>query len=156
MNKFCRTLKRIWNSMVWKPQLNCEETLWRNKPDNRTPKNPNQFATISRNQDTIETSAFNSNEKKTEPKITRIVPLITTITKVMVKQTLNPAIKFPTKPMQTMQTTKLTTPQRNVTLEQTQRTDHLLGIDGRKDKTKSNRKMLKATQMEMFKVKPNR
>ena len=49
---------------------------------------------------------------------------------------------------------KLTIPQRNVTLEQTQQTDHLPGIDDRKDRTKSNRQMLKATQMGMFKLQP--
>ena len=49
---------------------------------------------------------------------------------------------------------KLTTPQRNVTLEQMQRTDRLPGIDDQKDKTKSNRKTLKATQMGICKLHP--
>ena len=49
---------------------------------------------------------------------------------------------------------ELTIPQRNVTLEQTQRTDRLPGIDDRKDKTKSNREMLTATQMVMSKLQP--
>ena len=47
---------------------------------------------------------------------------------------------------------KPTTPQKNVTLERTQRTNHLPGTDDRKDKTKSNREILKATQMRMFKL----
>ena len=42
-----------------------------------------------------------------------------------------------------------TTPQRNATLEQTQQTDRLYGIDDRKGKTKFNREMLKVTQMGM-------
>ena len=49
---------------------------------------------------------------------------------------------------------ELTTPQRIVTLEQMQRTDRLPGIDDRKDKTKSSREMLKATQMGMSKLQP--
>ena len=90
---------------------------------------------------------------------------------VVLKQTLTPTIKFRTKPTQTIQIIKetkhldlsshpvrsvveLTTPQRNVTLEQMQLTDRLLGIDGRKDESKSNREMVKATQMEMSKLQP--
>ena len=90
---------------------------------------------------------------------------------VVPKQSLTPTIKFQTKPKQTKQTfretedldlsshplrplVELTTPQRNVTLEQTQQTDRLPGIDDRKDKTKSNREMLKATQMGISKLQP--
>ena len=50
---------------------------------------------------------------------------------------------------------ELTTPQRNATLEQTQQTDRLLGIDDRKVKTKSSREMHKATQMGMSELSPN-
>ena len=57
----------------------------------------NQLATIVKNQVTAETSAVNSNERKTEPVITRIVPTITTA-KIVVKQTLTPTIKFPAIP----------------------------------------------------------
>ena len=49
-----------------------------------------------------------------------------------------------------------TTPQRDATLEQTQRTDRLLEIDGRKDKTKPNREKLKITRMAMSKLQLNR
>ena len=49
---------------------------------------------------------------------------------------------------------ELTTPQRNVTSEPRQRTKRLPGVHDRKDKTKSNREMLKATQMGMFKLQP--
>ena len=45
-----------------------------------------------------------------------------------------------------------TTPQRDATLEQTQRADRLPGIDGRKDKTKPNREILKITRMGMSKL----
>ena len=47
-----------------------------------------------------------------------------------------------------------TTPQRDATLEQTQRTDRLPGIDGRKDKTKPNREILKLTRIGMSKLQP--
>ena len=48
-----------------------------------------------------------------------------------------------------------TTPQRDATLEQTQRTDRLLEIDGRKDKTKPNREILKINRMAMPKLQLN-
>ena len=87
---------------------------------------------------------------------------------VVPKQTLT---KFQTIPKQTKQIIRktedldlsshpvrlvieLTTPQRNVTLEQTQRTDRLIGIDDRKDNTKSNREMRKATQIAISKLQP--
>ena len=90
---------------------------------------------------------------------------------VVIKQTPTTTVKFSTIPTQTIQIikktedldlsthpvrplVKLTTPQRNVTLEQTQLTDRLLGIDGRKDKNNSNREMHKATQMGISKLQP--
>ena len=48
-----------------------------------------------------------------------------------------------------------TTPQRDATLEQMQRTDRRPGIDGRKDKTKPNREILKMAQTETSKLQPN-
>ena len=45
-----------------------------------------------------------------------------------------------------------TTPQRDATLEQTQRTDRPPEIDGQKDKTKPNRETLKITRMGMSKL----
>jgi len=50
--------------------------------------------------------------------------------------------------------TEQTTPQRNATLEQMQQIDRLPGIADRKDKTKSNREILKTTQMGMSKLQP--
>ena len=90
---------------------------------------------------------------------------------VVLKQTLTAITKFPTIPTRTIQLIKKTedldlsthpvrpvveliTPRRNVTLEQSQRTDRLPGVDGQKHKTKSNREMLKATQMGISKVQP--
>ena len=68
----------------------------------------------------------------------------------VIKETEDLDLSFhPVRPL-----VELTTPQRNATLEQTQQTDRLPGIDDRKDKTKSNREMLKATQMEMRKLQP--
>ena len=48
-----------------------------------------------------------------------------------------------------------TTPQGDATLEQMQRTDRLPGIDGRKDKTKPNKEVLKITRMGTSKLQPN-
>ena len=90
---------------------------------------------------------------------------------VVPRQTLTPTTKLQKIPKQTVKIIKdtedldlsshpvrlvveLTTPQIIVTLEQTQRTDNLPGIDDRKDKTKSNREMRKATQMGMSKLQP--
>ena len=109
----------------------------------------------AKNQVTLEISAVNSNEKKTKSKITRIVPKTKTIIMIVLKQTVTPTIKFQSIPTRTIQIIKetedldlsshpvipvveVTTPQRNFTFEQMQLTDLLLGIDGRKDKTKSN------------------
>ena len=81
---------------------------------------------------------------------------IPTIKMVVLKQTPTLTINFQTQPTRTLQIIKeiedlylsshpvrpvveLTTPQRNVTLVQTQRTDRLPGIDDRKDKTKPNK-----------------
>ena len=49
---------------------------------------------------------------------------------------------------------EINTPQRNATLEQMQQTDRLHKIDDRKDRTKVNRLMLKATQTAMSKLQP--
>ena len=47
------------------------------------------------------------------------------------------------------------TPPRDATLEQRQQTDRLPGIDGRKDKTKPNKEILKITRMRTSKLQPN-
>ena len=129
-----------------------------------------QRATIVRNQVTNKTSAVNSNERKTKREIVQIVP---TTTMEVPKQTLTPTTtKLQTIPKETIQVIKetedldlsshpvryaveLTTPQRNAFLEQKQRTDRLHEIDGRKDRTRVSRTMLKTTQMEMSKLQPN-
>ena len=49
---------------------------------------------------------------------------------------------------------KLTIPLRNVTLEKTQRTDRLPETKDRKNKSKPNRELPKATQMAMFRLQP--
>ena len=125
-------------------------------------------ATIAKNQVTIKISTVNSNEKNTKAEIILIVP---TITMVVPKQTPTPIIKSLTIPKRTVQIIKetedrdlsshpvklvveLTTPQRNATLEQTQQTDRLHGTDDRKDKTKLNREMPRATQTVMSKLQP--
>ena len=88
----------------------------------------------------------------------------TTITTTVVKQTLTPISKLPTKSTQTIQTTEMTEkqklsthpvrlvvkpniPQRRVTLEQTQLTDLLTGTDKRKDGFRSHKETLKTIRM---------
>ena len=162
MNRLCRILKGVGTESIgsprWIANRHCDATGSTTNP----PKSPNQLATIAKSQVTIKISAVNSSKKRTTPETTRIVPTIPTKSMVVVKQTLTPTVKFPTISTQTNWIIKktenlhlsahllrpvanLTTPQRNVTLEQTQLLDRLLGIDGRKDKTKSSREMLKAT-----------
>ena len=85
------------------------------------------------------------------------------------KQTLTSTIKHQSQTRRTIQIIKetenlhlsfypvrhvaeQTTPQRDATLEQTQQTDRLPGIDGLKDKTKPNREILKLTRMGMSKL----
>ena len=87
------------------------------------------------------------------------------------KKTLTPTTKLQTIPKQALwiitetedldlsshlarHVVELTTPQRNGTLEKMQQTDRLHEIDDRKDRTKVNRKMLKATQTAMSKLQP--
>ena len=90
---------------------------------------------------------------------------------VVPKQILTPTINFQTIPKRTIQiiretedlymsshpvrpVVELTTPQKNGTLEQTQQKDRFPAKEDRKDKTKSNREMRKATQMGMSKLQP--
>ena len=111
-------------------------------------------------------------EGKTKSKTIQIVRQITKTTMVVPKQTLTPIKKQQLQTRRTMQiikeTGKLdlffhlvrhvaeqTTPQRNATLEQMQRTDRRPEIDGRKDKTKPNREILKMAQTGMSKLQPN-
>ena len=87
------------------------------------------------------------------------------------EQTLTPTTKLKTIPNQTIYIIKETedldlffhpvkhvveptTPQRNANLEQTQQIDRLPVIDDQKDKTKSGKKMHKATQTGMSKLQP--
>ena len=91
---------------------------------------------------------------------------------VVLKQTLTLTVKFPTLPTRTIQIFKeiedldrsphpvrpvveLNTPQRNVTLDQTQRTDRLTGTDGRKDKTSPTEKCPKQLRWECPSCSPN-
>ena len=115
---------------------------------------------------TIEINAVNSNERKTKPKTIQIVPQTTKTTMVVPKQTPTPTTKYQSQTRRTTQIIKeigkldlfshpvrhvaeQTTPQRDATLEQMQRTDRRPEIDGRKDKTKPNREILKMAQTGM-------
>ena len=84
------------------------------------------------------------------------------------KRTLTPTTKLQTIPKETIKETEdqnlsshlvrhmveLTTPEKDVILEQMQRRDRLHEIDDRKDRTKASKIMLKTTQMEMSKLQP--
>ena len=137
----------------------------------RNSEKPKATCHHCKRQVTIKISAVNSNEKKTKSEITPIVPKILTKTMVVLKQTPTPIIKFQTIPTPTKQIIKETEDldlsthpvrpvveptfsQRNLTSEKTQRRDRLPGIDNRKDKSRSNRESLKATQMGMSKLQP--
>ena len=93
-------------------------------------------------------------------------------TMVVPQQTLTPTTKHQSQTRLTIQIIKETedldlsfhpvrhvaeptTPQRDATLEQTRRKDRLLEIDGRKDKTKPNREILKINRMAMPKLQLN-
>ena len=108
MNIMCLILKRRWNWRVWKFQMSCRSTLWRNKPHNEIQQNPNQFVTTGKNQVSTEIRAENSNERKSRPKTTRLLLARTTTTLTVFKQTLTPTGRFPTKPTKTIQITEMT------------------------------------------------
>ena len=143
-------------------------TVTQQTPQQNTNK-PRPTCHRCKNQITVKTSVVNSNERKTKPKITQIVP---TTTMEAPKQTLTPiATKLQPIPKKTIYIFKetedqnlssdpvrhrveLTTPQRDAILEQMQRIDRLHEIDDRKDRTKASKIMLKTTQMERSKLQP--
>ena len=57
--------------MVWKLQISCRQTLWHNRPLNKTQKNPIQIALTAKSQATIQTSAVNSRGKNQAQNNTR-------------------------------------------------------------------------------------
>ena len=139
-----------------------QQNLQKSKPTCHQCKKPahyrNQCRQLKRKKDQI--------QKKTGK-----VPEITTTTIAVPEQTPTPTLKFQAITRRTIQiimetedpglssqpvrpVVELTTPQRNVTLEQTQQIDRLPGLDDRKDKNKSSREMLKATQRGMSKLQP--
>ena len=172
MNRFCHILKRSWNWIVWKLQMSCRWILWHNKPHKKTQKRPNQLVTTEKNQVTTKTGAVNSNETKTRPKTTQLVPPTTTRALItVVRQTLTPTKRFSTTEPQLIQkikqsenqdlsthlvrpVVKLTIPRRNVTFEQTQLIDRLPGTNGRKEKIRSNKERPKTIQMQILKLQP--
>ena len=124
-----------------------------------TQQNPKKTHTnlplLQRNHVTTKTSAVNSNERSTRPKTIWVVPVLPAVTITVVRQDLTPTIRFPKLPTQIIQITemtqnldlstypvrpevKLTIPQRNATLEQTQLIDRLPRTDGRKDRINVN------------------
>ena len=129
------------------------------KPTSHHCKKPshyrNQCRQLKREKDQVQ----NNTDSAANNKNNNVVP----------KQTLTPTINHQSQTRRTIQIIKetedldlsfhpvrhvaeQTTPQRDATLEQTQRTDRLPGIDGRKDKTKPNRETLKITRMGMSKL----
>ena len=123
-----------------------------------------------KNHVTIKITAVISSERKTKTKTTRMVPAKTTTIPV-VRQFLTSTTRFQSLPTQSIQTikkrenldlsahlarpvVKLTIAHKNVTLEQMQLIIRLPRTDGRKDRIRSNREMLKTIQM--FKSQPKR
>ena len=132
-----------FGSSRWAEDENCDATNHTTKPKKPKPTCHHCKKTRSLPKPVPSTQT----REKPGPKTIRLVTAIT-ITLMVVKQTLT--IKFLTIPMQTIQTNKktekldlsthpvrpavkLTIPQRNANLEQTQLTDRLPGTDGRKD-----------------------
>ena len=134
----------------------------KSKPTGHHCKKPghyrNQCRQLKREKDPIRNNTnFAENTKKTM---------------VVLKRILTLTIKFQTIPMQTVELFKETedldlsshplrhvveptTPQRNVTLEQTQLTDRLPGLDDRKNKANPNRKCSKQLRWECPSCSPN-
>ena len=110
----------------------------------------NQFRQLKREKDQVRNntnSAVNSNKSNVIAQTNsnsniKMFHTIPTRTIQIIRETED--LDLSTHPLRPV--VELTTPQRIVTLEQTQQTDPLLGIDGRKDELKSNREMLKATR----------
>ena len=142
-------------------QQDTQQNSEKPKPTCHHCKKPSHYRNQCREKD--------SNARKAKPKTTQIVLQITKTTTVVPKKTLIPTTKNQSQTRRTIEiikeTEKLdlsfhpvrhvpeqTTPQRDATLGQTQRTDRLPGIDGRKDKTKPNREILKITRMGMSKL----
>ena len=113
----------------------------------------NQCRQLKREKDQVQnntdSAANNKNNKQT---LTQTIKHQSEIrrTKQIIKETEDLDLYFhPVKHV-----AEQTTPQRNVTLEQTQRTDRLPGIGDRKDKTKPSREIFKTTRMGMSKLQP--
>ena len=123
-----------------------------------------------KNQVTTETSAVNLNKRDTKPKTSQTV-LASTITTTVFKQTLTPITKTfnvistnntnnrkDRKPRTVYPPSdtcgKLTFPQINVTLVQTQLTDFLPGTDDRKERIRHNKETIRLVQMTVIKLQP--
>ena len=95
----------------------------------------------------------------------------TTLITTVIKQTVIPSTRAPTKPTQTMHTTEMTEnqglltplgvtvvkptlPQKYATLELTQPIDRFPGADDRKDKLRSINGTLRTIQMKVLQLQP--
>ena len=99
-----------------------------NSADNNNNINSGQTNSNSNNKSSNNTNANNTITRKTEE------------------------LDLSTHPLRPL--VKLTLPQKNVSWERTHLIDRLPGTDDRKDRTKPNREMPKATQIRLFKLQP--
>ena len=138
------------------PQQNSEKP----KPTCHRCKKPshyqNQCRQLKREKDQTRnnTNSANNNNGSAQPNSNPTTTKFRTIPKrtiQIIKETEDLDLSsHPVRPV-----VELSTPQRNVTLEQTQQTDRLPGIDDRKGKTKFNRVLIEATQTECLSCSPN-
>ena len=157
-----------FGSPRWTADKHCDAT----NNTTKSRKKPIQLATTAKNQAAIETSAVNSKDKNTDSITTRIMPAVLTTTLLVVRQHLTPTKTFPTIPTQTRQKikktenldlsihpvrpmVKVTTPRRNVTLEQMQRTDRLPERMTGRTKSSPTEKCPKQLRWECSSCSPN-
>ena len=95
-------LKGSWTEWFGSPRWIAIKTVTQQATQQNSEK-PKPHCHHCKSQVNTETSAVNSNEKKTKPEITRVVPTIAILIMVVLKQTLTPTIKFQTIPTRTIQ-----------------------------------------------------
>ena len=134
------------------------------------PTDPNQRATTVKNQDNIETRVACWEDSENKLKILKLFLETKTVAPITLTQTAMPTIKIITttttktvkKPRESQKlfihpvrhVEKLTTPQKNATLEQMQPIDSLPSTENHKDRIRSQRKTIKATLLKLLKLQP--
>ena len=65
LNRMCQILKEIWNWMVWKLQMSCKKTLWRNKPLKKPRKTQTNLSPLTKAR-SLSKPVSSTQTKKTE------------------------------------------------------------------------------------------